>query len=250
MLVVPVLDIRHGVVVRGVGGRRAEYLPLQSRLTSSSDPLHVATVLCEHLGSETLYLADLDGILDQRPHEKLYTELASRGCRLWVDPGIRRPEDLKRVSATGANTIIVGLETCGDMDHLQRYVEEIPTERLMFSLDLQQGVPLAQGKAASMPPLEIACRAYEAGFRRLLVLDLADVGTHTGGSTTPLLQRIRTSMPDLFLVTGGGVRDLLDLQRLAALSVDAVLIASALHDGRLSPVDVAAGEFVGRACNA
>lgn len=250
MQIVPVLDIRHGVVVRGVGGRRAEYLPLQSRLTSSTDPLQVATVLCELLGSPALYLADLDGILDRSPHRALYTELARRGCKLWVDPGIRRPEELKCVSATGVDTVIIGLETCGNMEDLQRYVEEIPDEQLMFSLDLQQGVPLASGQAALMSPLEIACRVYDAGFRRMLVLDLADVGTHTGGSTAPLLQQIRAAMPDLFLVAGGGVRHLLDLQRLAALSVDAVLVASALHDGRLSPADWAAGVFTRKSSHA
>lgn len=250
MQIVPVLDIRHGVVVRGIGGRRAEYLPLRSRLTPSSDPLQVAAVLCEHLGSHTLYLADLDGILDRRPHRELYAELASRGCRLWVDPGIRQPEDLELVSASGADTVLVGLETCGNIEELQRYLEQIPPERLMFSLDLQQGMPLAAGKAASMSPLEIAYRAYQAGFRRLLVLDLADVGTQTGGSTAPLLQRIRASMPDLFLVAGGGVRHRLDLQRLATLSVDAVLVASALHDGRLSPADFVGGKLTWKANNA
>jgi uncharacterized protein related to proFAR isomerase len=39
-------------------------------------------------------------------------------------------------------------------------------------------------------------------------------------------------------MTGGGIRNRDDLKRFSAHSVDAVLVASALHDGRLKREDV------------
>jgi phosphoribosylformimino-5-aminoimidazole carboxamide ribotide isomerase len=42
----------------------------------------------------------------------------------------------------------------------------------------------------------------------------------------------------LHLVTGGGVRDIADLTRLVELGVQGVLVASALHDGRITREDV------------
>ena len=42
----------------------------------------------------------------------------------------------------------------------------------------------------------------------------------------------------LFRSTGGGVRDVVDLESEAGRGAAAVLVASALHDGRLSAADV------------
>ena len=47
--------------------------------------------------------------------------------------------------------------------------------------------------------------------------------------------QIRAAFPRTTMITGGGVRDLDDLRRLAESGIDGVLIASALHDGSLTP---------------
>jgi phosphoribosylformimino-5-aminoimidazole carboxamide ribotide isomerase len=41
------------------------------------------------------------------------------------------------------------------------------------------------------------------------------------------------------VLAGGGVRDLDDLRQLAEFGCDGALVASALHDGRLTAADVA-----------
>jgi phosphoribosylformimino-5-aminoimidazole carboxamide ribotide isomerase len=46
--------------------------------------------------------------------------------------------------------------------------------------------------------------------------------------------------PFLEIISGGGVRGPRDLQALAAAGADAALVASALHDGRLSAAQCAA----------
>jgi phosphoribosylformimino-5-aminoimidazole carboxamide ribotide isomerase len=62
MRVVPVLDLKGGHVVHGVGGRREEYRPVVSRLTDSSAPADVATAFRDRFGLSELYVADLDDI--------------------------------------------------------------------------------------------------------------------------------------------------------------------------------------------
>lgn len=239
MRIVPVLDVLNGVVVRGVGGRRAEYRPLQSRLTSSCDPRDVARALAETFDLAELYVADLDGILQQRPHHALYAQLAASGVSAWVDPGLRTADDGVQLLAAGADVAVAGLESLASADVLRDLLQRLPAERVLFSLDLQAGRPLAGAGWRGADPREIAAAAVAAGVQRLLVLDLADVGCSTGGRTDALLQHLRTTYPHVQLVAGGGVRGVEDLQRYADLGVDAVLVASALHDGRLTPADVA-----------
>src|SRR5439155_22537904 len=87
-------------------------------------------------------------------------------------------------------------------------------------------------------PWLIARQAVRLGVRRILILDLAGVGVSQGVSTTGLCTRLREAFPYLQIVTGGGVRGSEDLRQLKAIGVNAVLVASALHDGLLIRQDL------------
>ena len=104
-----------------------------------------------------------------------------------------------------------------------------------FSLDLRDGRLLVPTEAAwgTSEPLEIASTAIAAGVSRLIVLDLARVGTDQGPGTLPLLKALRFSHPGIELIAGGGIAGPEDLGSLEALGVSVALIGSALHDGRL-----------------
>src|SRR5262245_44489423 len=95
-----VLDVKGGVVVRGVGGRRAEYRPLPG----APSPLEAARTM----GVREVYLADLDAIEGAAPALAVYRSLASE-FRLWVDAGVRTAADRARLS--GPWRTVVGLET-------------------------------------------------------------------------------------------------------------------------------------------
>ena len=62
MRIIPVLDVMGGIVVRAVAGRRSEYRPLVSKLTTSVEPAEVARTLLAKSGADELYVADLDAI--------------------------------------------------------------------------------------------------------------------------------------------------------------------------------------------
>ena len=81
--------------------------------------------------------------------------------------------------------------------------------------------------------MQIAAKALESGVRRLIVLDLADVGVGAGVGTGDLCRRLKNAYPHLQLTAGGGVRNIDDVRRLESCGVDYVLVASALHDGRI-----------------
>ncbi|MGH7174523.1 MAG: HisA/HisF-related TIM barrel protein, partial [Gemmataceae bacterium] len=76
------------------------------------------------------------------------------------------------------------------------------------------------------------------GVRRLLVLDLAQVGCDSGTGTRELCARLCAKHPHVPISAGGGVRHRGDLEDLRACGVQASLVASALHDGRLTRADL------------
>jgi phosphoribosylformimino-5-aminoimidazole carboxamide ribotide isomerase len=232
--VLPVLDLLNGVVVRGVAGRREEYRPILSRLTSSSAPLDVARALRNEFGFERLYVADLDGIVERRPNWKIARQLIEAGFKLLVDAGVETTEDVRNWSSLGCE-VVIGLESCRSPGELSAMAAAC--ESVTFSLDLQDGVPKRHPAASdwSDAPLEIARQIMRCGVRKLIVLDLADVGMGDGARTGSLCHSILTEFPDVHLTCGGGVRDREDLRCWREVGVKQVLVASALHDGRLIP---------------
>lgn len=239
MQIIPVIDLLDGVVVRGVAGRRSEYKPVESRLAAGSDAIDVARAFRSQFGFTQLYVADLDAIMHGRPQIEIYRRLAADGFELLVDSGLRDLEDAHAVFDTGAAAVVAALETSPGPEQLQSLCARYGSDRIVFSLDLTDGKPMASASAwSSMDPFTIARMSVAAGVGRMIVLDLSRVGVGAGVGTAELCQRLRTEFPELRLITGGGVRGLNDLRALASLGLEGVLVASALHDGSISPTDV------------
>jgi phosphoribosylformimino-5-aminoimidazole carboxamide ribotide isomerase len=242
--IIPVIDLLGGVVVRGVAGRRSEYRPLVSSLCSSAEPAEVARALFDNFGLPELYVADLDAIGGADPAWRIYEELSASGAKLLVDAGVtdvRRAATLSQslVGSVPLAGVIVGLESIAAPELLRELVAIVGSERFIFSVDLKQGRPIARAAEwQNALPEEIAAAAIAAGARRLIVLDLADVGVGGGVGTLALCRQLRAAHPQCELIAGGGVRGPADLDAMREAGCDAALVASALHDGRITTNDV------------
>jgi phosphoribosylformimino-5-aminoimidazole carboxamide ribotide isomerase len=235
MLILPVLDLKKGVVVRGIAGRRQEYQPITSRLTASCQPLDVARAFRDHYGLTDLYLADLDAIAGASPSLAIYAALRAQGFRLRIDAGVCEMEDARPLASVGVEGIVAGLETIAGPRVLRELCGEFGSDRILFSLDLQEGRPLGNLSAwNTTTPWSIAEQAVQGGVRNIIVLDLARVGISRGTGTEDLCARVAANFPEVTVIGGGGVRNRADLDRLERLGVKAVLVASALHEGKLT----------------
>ncbi|MFQ5730663.1 MAG: HisA/HisF-related TIM barrel protein [Planctomycetaceae bacterium] len=238
MQILPVIDIQNGVVVRGVAGERDQYRPVESGLTNRHDAIAVAEAIRDRFGLSELYVADLDAIRQGRPHFDVYSELARRGFRLDVDAGLTEAGRATELLEAGVTTIIAGLETILGLELLSGLVAQAGETRVIFSLDLHAGEPLFSTAWAGPKPADpaaIAYAAYDAGVRRMIVLDLKAVGVGEGVSTLRLCRALRARLPNVQLLTGGGVRNTDDLHALQRAGVDGALVASALHNGAITP---------------
>ena len=242
MKILPVLDLMEGNVVRGVGGRREEYRPIQSVLTDRTEPLAVARAFRDRLGLAEFYVADLDAIRFGRPQVSIIRQLAAAFPGLWVDVGVHQAGDAGWLLEIPGTAAVLGLETLTGPGVVAELIEAYGPDRLVFSLDLKRGSPMGNPAAWDFrSPLEIAGEVAEMGIENLIVLDLAQVGESGGVSTLPLCQAIQQDFPRLRLVTGGGIRNADDLKVLRQNRLTGVLIASAFHTGTIGPDDLDAG---------
>lgn len=235
VILIPVLDVRGGQVVHAVAGRRADYRPLQSQLTAGSTPHQVLTALRELCGESPVYVADLEGIEHNAPQWPLLADLCRAGGPLWIDAGWRHPQEVIRCLQLGHAHVIAGLESTPTPEALRSLVAISSPARLAFSLDLQAGrLRIPSGGTWPSDPLATVKAAVEQGVSRLIVLDLADVGCETGGTSRTLCAAIRQEFPTLELIAGGGVRHAADLRAWQAIGVTGLLLATALHTGAIS----------------
>lgn len=235
--IVPVIDVMGGVVVRAVGGRREQYRPVVSGLTGCADPVTVAASVLHAADARELYVADLDAIAGRAAVSPAVAQLIDT-CRrpIWVDVGLG---PFKRVSVLPPDDCVrpvVGSETCSTPDVLREVTEAGRTGA--FSIDLRGGELVGDWQEWQLDNqhdvLGLARRAVGCGVRTLIVLDLARVGTGTGCGTEDLLRAIHAEFPEVELIAGGGVKTWEDVERLGEAGADAVLVASALHDGTLT----------------
>jgi len=239
MRIIPVLDLMGGLVVQGVQGKRAGYQPVKSVLTDSCAPLDVAQRLWDETDCDTLYIADLDAIEGRGDHKPIVRELSIQiPASLWVDAGVAGEEAVADWMDAGVDRVVVGSETIDSMVSLDAIQATYPAEKLVFSLDLEKGRILSRcPELRALPPLSLLRRLADNGWTHVILLTLDRVGTG-GGPDLSLWEQTQHLRPALSLVAGGGVRGVEDLHRLSHLGASGVLVASALHNGKLTGMDL------------
>lgn len=243
MQIIPVLDVAAGIAVHARAGHRAHYGPVESILApeASGDALALQRAYYDRLALHDCYVADLDAIQGGAPQRALLRQLADfqrrAGGMLLIDAGTTTADAALDLVADGAGQIVVGLETLRAWHDLGRVVDAVGSDRTIFGLDLRMDIPVvhpASPSADARPtPATLAARAVARGVSAVLVIDVGRVGTGCGVNLD-LLEALRRQMPGVRLLAGGGLQAHHDLDRLRDVGCDGVVVASALHDGRLT----------------
>lgn len=234
------MDLKDGIAVHAVRGERAGYRPVAGALVSDGNPLALARAFRAQLGLHELYVADLDAIQGRRVQRAIIAALAGQpGQRMMLDAGAADVARAQQVLALGAHKVIIGSETLASADALAAIFAALPTERLVFSLDLRGGQVLAgDARLTALSPLDLLRQAYDLGCQEAILLDLARVGG-AAGADRALLAAAHARFPRLRLLAGGGVRGLADLQGLQEVGAAGALVATALHNGTIGPAQLA-----------
>ncbi|WP_424360822.1 HisA/HisF-related TIM barrel protein [Methylocystis parvus] len=227
MQVIPVIDIRHGAVVRAIAGRRDEYAPIETPLAPSCAPLDVACGLMALHSFETLYIADLDAIEARGENSGAIVRIceAFPKLRLWVDAGIRSLDEARDRAQSPCVDPVIGSENCADVASLEPLRND---SRVILSLDYL-------GERFLGNPLLQDCDAFWP--ERVIVMTLARVGAGAGPDVARVAAFAKRAKGRR-VYAAGGVRGMEDLHALKVAGAAGALVATALHDGRLTREDL------------
>ena len=237
MKVIPVIDILNGIVVHAVKGQRREYKPIQSILTKAVEPLAVAKTF-KNLGFNDLYIADLDAIIDCSTNFEVLKQIVQEtGLHLMIDAGITNLERAQKLVDAGVFKIVIGTETLQNKNFIAEAVKAFGGEGVIVSLDLNgEKVLVKMGFSGCLNPLCLIREFKEMGISSVIVLDLARVGSGEGVNID-FLKRVQSEV-EMDIYVGGGVRGINDIVELDCLGVSGVLVASALHNGKMTVAEL------------
>lgn len=231
MHIIPVIDLMHGQVVQAIQGQRQHYRPIQSQLTDSHALLDVVAAILQVYPFDCVYIADLNAItrdVSTPNHRALIANAIQAFPQLqwWVDAGIQDIENLQAWQAIGASPIIAseGLRDFDNYLELQSHAHQAVLS-LDFFNDGYHGPTELLKKPGSWPA-------------HTILMSLPSVGANQGPDIS-LLASMQQLAPTRHFYSAGGVRNAEDIQQLQTAGAKGVLVASALHQGRLSTQDIA-----------
>ena len=229
---IPVIDLKDGMVVHAREGRREEYRPVHSRLSPGAEPSNIVEALLALHPFQTLYVADLDAIQRRggnmesiRAIHRDFPEL-----ELWADTGIGDEAALARWLDAGLGRPVIGSESLLDADFMRVVRERCKDPSPVLSLDYR-------GDDFRGPPA-LLTHPERYWPQRVLAMNLHRVGSDKGPDLG-LIVGLAGRVPGCQVYAAGGVRSIEDLQQVKAAGAAGALLATALHDGRIGPAELA-----------
>lgn len=226
--VIPVLDLKDGVVVHARLGQRSQYRPIETPLAASSSPVDVAHGLLSVYPFQTLYIADLDAIERKGENNASLTRLKAEfpHLELWVDNGAADLTRAQRWLDTGLGRLVLGSESQSDDAVVRSLCRD---DRVILSLDYRGDTFM--GPAALQSDVD-------AWPDQVIAMTLARVGSASGPDWDRVLAtKVRAA--DKRVYAAGGVRNADDLAALAQAGIEGALVASCLHNRKLDGAQIA-----------
>ena len=225
--VVPAVDVADGEVVQLVQGERGTE-------TRYGDPVEAAKRWID-AGARSLHLVDLDGAFDGvRANADAITAVVDAvDVPVQLGGGIRSADDAISLVDRGVDRVVLGTAALEDPDVVAEISEARP-DSVVVSLDARDGEVVVAGwtETTGLDPATAAERYADLGAAAILFTNVDVEGRLAGVSTDPVRDLVdATTLP---VIASGGVATIDDLRALRGTGAAAVVVGTALYEGRFS----------------
>jgi phosphoribosylformimino-5-aminoimidazole carboxamide ribotide isomerase len=225
--VVPAVDMQDGEVVQLVQGERGTE-------TSYGDPVEAARRWVD-AGARTLHLVDLDGAFEGERKNAAAVDavVESVDVPVQLGGGIRTAADARGLLDSGVDRVILGTAAVTDPGIVAEISETHP-DSVLVSLDARGGEVVIEGwtEGTGIDPAEAAGRYADLGAAGVLFTDV-DVEGRLEGVDTTVVKRVVDAV-DVPVVASGGVATVDDVRALRDAGAAAVVVGTALYEGRFT----------------
>lgn len=206
----------------------------------SSNPVSIAKSFESH-GIKRLHLVDLDGAREKRViNLNLLHNIATQtSLKIDFGGGIYSEDDADRVFENGASQIIAGSVAVNNKELVLSWLNKYGKSKIILGADVRsEKIAISAWKQNTNIELLDYLKSYKNhGVKYVLCTDIAKDGLLIGPSFE-LYKKIKTELPDLYIIASGGVTSISEINELIKLNVDAVIIGKALYENKIKIEDL------------
>jgi phosphoribosylformimino-5-aminoimidazole carboxamide ribotide isomerase len=226
MEILPAIDLLEGKCVRLIQGRYDRVIDYES------DPLEVAARFCG-AGATWLHVIDLDGARAGKVAnlDTLGRIVSDTGARIEFGGGVRDDATIRAALDAGAQRVIVGTRALEDWPWFQTTVhKEEYVNRIALGLDARLGKLAVRGwtRETKRTAVDVAEMVADWPLANIVYTDIGRDGLLLGPNIEAI--RLLASRSTVPVIASGGVTDLDDVRRLAALNLTGIVIGRALYE--------------------
>jgi len=237
MKIFPAVDIKGGRCVRLAQGRAGQETVFEK------DAVFAAT-RWSALGGEALHLVDLDGAFQGYP---VNLTTVRRICDCLSVPaqlggGLRDEEAVGRALDAGVERVILGTRAVLEPEWLEEMCRTF-AGRILADLSAKDGLAQVKGwtEGTSVRAVDLATRFAQAGVAAIVFTDVVRDGMLRGPNFAAI-EEIAEHSP-VPVIASGGVSSLEDVERLARMPLEGIVIGKALYTKAFSlPEAIAAAQ--------
>jgi len=228
MKIFPAIDLYGGKAVRLYKG---DY---EQMTVYSDDPVSVALDF-KAQGAEWIHLVDLEGARDgDTPNlETVRRIVKESGLKAEVGGGIRSLAVIEKYMEAGVQRVILGTAAVTDPAFLSAAVEKYG-EKIAVGVDIKNGCVAIKGwkETSSLEAFEFCKHLESLGVKTVISTDISKDGAMQGANHA-LYDAMRKEL-GMQIIASGGVTDISDIKRLAAMQLYGAIIGKAYYTKAIS----------------
>jgi phosphoribosylformimino-5-aminoimidazole carboxamide ribotide isomerase len=226
MEIIPAIDIIDGKCVRLKKGNFSD------KTVYHDDPVKVAMTFSDN-GFKRLHLVDLDGTKAARVVNNLILKKIFDATGLVIDfgGGIRSDADAELAFKSGAAMIITGSIAVKDPARVASWINKHGQNKIILGADVNNGkIVVDAWQTVTVHDLFTFIESFiNKGVQKVMCTDVSRDGMMQGPAFA-LYRQLRVRFKDVFLIAGGGISTLAELEELREIGIDGAIIGKAIYE--------------------
>lgn len=225
MIIFPAIDLYEGKAVRLYKG---DY---NQKTVYSENPVSVAKDFVS-FGATHIHIVDLEGAkTGGTPNFDLICKIkAETGLFAEVGGGIRDEKTVKKYISAGIDRVILGTAAVKDKNFVINSVKNYG-DKIAVGIDIKDGFVAIKGwtENSGINAFDFCAEMVQAGVKTVICTDISKDGA-MNGTNADLYKELSARFPINFIASGG-VSDLEDVKKLAAMGLYGAIIGKAYYTG-------------------
>ncbi|GER93326.1 1-(5-phosphoribosyl)-5-[(5-phosphoribosylamino) methylideneamino]imidazole-4-carboxamide isomerase [hot springs metagenome] len=228
MLVIPAIDLKDGLCVRLLQGRK------EDATIYSDDPASTAK-RWESCGAKLLHVVDLDGAFtgNQKNIEGIRKIRQAVGMDIEVGGGIRNLQQIDLLISIGIDRVILGTAAIENPEIVKEACKKYPG-KVLVGIDAKNGFVAVKGwvEVTGVRAKELALKMQDRGVSGIIYTDISKDGMMTGPNIETTREMVETlTIP---VIASGGVSSIEDIKRLKEIKgLYGVITGKAIYSGAI-----------------